>query len=62
MIFSLAMEPERSDAVKTCVLRACKTIVAEASIFPSQPAPTLLVPKISNRVAEIYKVSSMQYH
>ncbi|KAG8905759.1 Ras GTPase activating protein ira2 [Tulasnella sp. 403] len=41
-IFPACIAPERSDAVKTCVLKACLTLVTETGKIPSQtPVSTL---------------------
>ncbi|KAF4620069.1 hypothetical protein D9613_004830 [Agrocybe pediades] len=54
-LFQECVEPERSDAVKTVVARACLTLVQEASIFPWQKPFDGLQIAISGRFRDILK-------
>ncbi|KAG9027475.1 Ras GTPase activating protein ira2 [Tulasnella sp. JGI-2019a] len=56
-VFPACMAPERSDAVKTCVLKACLMAVTEASKIRSQPHISALFPVIAHRTRAIMRAA-----
>ncbi|KAJ7821199.1 hypothetical protein B0H14DRAFT_2831907 [Mycena olivaceomarginata] len=54
-LFSECLLPERSDAVKLCAVRACLTLVQEASLLPWQKALDKLVNAVAPRLMKIFK-------
>ncbi|EGO02251.1 hypothetical protein SERLA73DRAFT_166724 [Serpula lacrymans var. lacrymans S7.3] len=59
-IFLASLEPERSDAVKICAVKAATTLTTEASRLPWQPSLERLQASIANRLRAIYKTSSLR--
>ncbi|KAF9266130.1 hypothetical protein L218DRAFT_1016740 [Marasmius fiardii PR-910] len=57
-VFSACLEPERADAVKTATIRACLTLVQEASRFPWQRSLTNLENLLAPRLRDIFKAAS----
>ncbi|KAF5371189.1 hypothetical protein D9758_004214 [Tetrapyrgos nigripes] len=53
-IFKLAVEPDRSEAVKMCVVRACLTLSQEAPRFPWQRPLTKLEALVAPRLRAIH--------
>ncbi|KAG8886533.1 Ras GTPase activating protein ira2 [Tulasnella sp. 331] len=56
-IYPACMALERSDAVKTCVLKACLMVVTEASKIQSQPRASALFPVIAHRTRAIMRAA-----
>ncbi|KAJ3987640.1 hypothetical protein F5890DRAFT_1563214 [Lentinula detonsa] len=54
-LFSLCLEPERSDAVKLCAVRACLTLIEEASLFPWQRPLDNLETVVATRFRHLHK-------
>ncbi|CAL1700085.1 unnamed protein product [Somion occarium] len=59
-IFHRCLEPTRSDAVKTAVVKACITLVTEANALPWTLSPEELRVAICERVTSIYRHSVMR--
>ncbi|KAJ2930404.1 hypothetical protein H1R20_g6694, partial [Candolleomyces eurysporus] len=59
-IFMECIEPERSEAVKTCVIRATLTLVNEASRLPSQKSLDRLRDSIARRFRDVLKSSAIR--
>ncbi|KAH7931340.1 hypothetical protein BV22DRAFT_1124264 [Leucogyrophana mollusca] len=59
-LFVACLEPERSDAVKICAVKAATTLTTEASRLPWQPSMEKLQMAIAERLRTIYKVSSLR--
>ncbi|KAG7097519.1 hypothetical protein E1B28_004862 [Marasmius oreades] len=57
-VFSACFEPERADAVKTATIRACLTLVQEASRFPWQRSLATLENLTAPRLRDIFKAAS----
>ncbi|KAH6914612.1 hypothetical protein BKA70DRAFT_1180120 [Coprinopsis sp. MPI-PUGE-AT-0042] len=57
-IFRGCMEPERSDAVKTCVVRACLTLCQDAPRLPMQPSLVNLQVPIGARFRDVLAASA----
>ncbi|KAK7053933.1 hypothetical protein R3P38DRAFT_3343387 [Favolaschia claudopus] len=53
-LFEECLMPERSDAVKLCVVRACLTIVEEAEIIPWQKSYDALALTVAPRLTSIF--------
>ncbi|KAG6849386.1 hypothetical protein H0H93_008893 [Arthromyces matolae] len=60
MLFSVCMEPERSEAVKLCVVRACLTLVQEASRCKWQRPLSKLQNLMCRRLRVIYQTSGLR--
>lgn len=56
--FVACLANERSDAVKTCVVRAMVTLVSESKRFEAQPPIEPLYSRFANALREIFLVSS----
>ncbi|KAG8981934.1 Ras GTPase activating protein ira2 [Tulasnella sp. 425] len=56
-IFPSCIAPERSDAVKTCVMKACLTIVTETGKIGGQPPISSLFPVIATRSRQIIRAA-----
>jgi len=56
-LFVSSLEPERSDAVKTCVVRAMLTLEVEASRIPAQRSLDNLMIALARRFRDVWKVS-----
>ncbi|GAW06426.1 ras gtpase activator [Lentinula edodes] len=56
-IFSLCLEPERSDAVKLCAVRACLTLVQEVALFPWQDPLDDLQKVVAPRLRQLYRTA-----
>ncbi|KAJ6460124.1 hypothetical protein C8R47DRAFT_1161242 [Mycena vitilis] len=54
-LFEECLLPERSDAVKLCVVRACLTLAQEASIIPWQKSLDKLIVAVAPRLTSIFK-------
>ncbi|KAG8959528.1 Ras GTPase activating protein ira2 [Tulasnella sp. 419] len=61
-VFPACIAPERSDAVKTCVLKACLTLVTEEKKIPGQPNLKSLHPLIASRTRMLLKVVVARKH
>ncbi|KAI6152285.1 hypothetical protein BKA82DRAFT_4387651 [Pisolithus tinctorius] len=59
-IFASCLEPERSDAVKICAIKACTTLAAEASRLPWQGSLDKLRSIVGPRLRAIYGVASIR--
>ncbi|KAJ6587786.1 hypothetical protein B0H10DRAFT_2233906 [Mycena sp. CBHHK59/15] len=59
-LFALCVEPERSEAVKLCAVRACLTLVQEAPRTPSQKSLNRLIEAMGGRLQEIFKTAAMR--
>ncbi|KAI6130277.1 hypothetical protein EDD16DRAFT_1541379 [Pisolithus croceorrhizus] len=57
-IFASCLEPERSDAIKICAIKACTTLASEASRLPWQGSLDKLKRIVSPRLRAIYGVDS----
>ncbi|KAJ7034157.1 hypothetical protein C8F04DRAFT_582650 [Mycena alexandri] len=55
-LFEECLLPERSEAVKLCVMRACLTLVQEASLLPWQKSLEKLISIVAPRLMAIFKV------
>ncbi|KAK0207040.1 hypothetical protein DFS33DRAFT_1318594 [Desarmillaria ectypa] len=56
-LFKACVEPEKSEAVKICVVRACKTLYEESSLFSWQRTLKNLEPIIARRFLNILKTT-----
>ncbi|KAG9015978.1 Ras GTPase activating protein ira2 [Tulasnella sp. 427] len=56
-IYPISISPERSDAVKTCVMKACLTLVTEAGKVGGQPPISSLHPIIGPRSRQIIRAA-----
>ncbi|KAK0461601.1 uncharacterized protein EV420DRAFT_1526161 [Desarmillaria tabescens] len=56
-LFKACVEPDKSEAVKICVVRACKTLYEESSIFSWQRSLKNLEPIIARRFLNILKTT-----
>ncbi|KAJ3936091.1 MAG: hypothetical protein NXY57DRAFT_886591 [Lentinula lateritia] len=56
-IFSLCLEPERSDAVKLCAVRACLTLVQEVALFPWQDPLDDLQKVVAPRLRQLHRTA-----
>ncbi|KAJ4479043.1 hypothetical protein J3R30DRAFT_2708420 [Lentinula aciculospora] len=54
-LFSICLEPERSEAVKLCAVRACLTLMQEASLFPWQDPLDDLEQLVAPRLRQLQK-------
>jgi neurofibromin 1 len=54
--FVTCLSNERSDAVKTCVVRAMVTLVSESRRFEAQPPIEPLYSRFSNTLRELFMV------
>ncbi|KAI6003613.1 hypothetical protein EDD15DRAFT_2567619 [Pisolithus albus] len=59
-IFASCLEPERSDAVKICAIKACTTLASEASRLPWQGSLDELKRVVGPRLRAIYGVTSIR--
>ncbi|PPQ78909.1 hypothetical protein CVT25_002369 [Psilocybe cyanescens] len=59
-LFEACMEPERSEPVKTCAIRACLTLVQDAPRFPWQRPLTVLEDALAGRCRDILKGSGVR--
>jgi hypothetical protein len=50
------LEPQRSEAVKLCVVRAAMTLVVETAVFPWQPSLTPMLQVSTKRLNLILRV------
>ncbi|KIO22012.1 hypothetical protein M407DRAFT_28426 [Tulasnella calospora MUT 4182] len=57
MVFPSCIAPERSDAVKTCVMKACLTIVTEGGKIGGQPPISSLFSVIATRSRQIIRAA-----
>ncbi|TFK43927.1 hypothetical protein BDQ12DRAFT_702865 [Crucibulum laeve] len=57
-LFIVCVDPERSEAVKTCAVRACLTLIQEASRFAWQRSLEPIQVAISDRFREVLKTAS----
>ncbi|KAH7887502.1 hypothetical protein F5I97DRAFT_2056906 [Phlebopus sp. FC_14] len=57
-LFIACLEPERSDAVKICAIKAATTLSIEAVRLPWQPSLEKLQMKVAPRLRDLYKTSS----
>ncbi|KAF5369620.1 hypothetical protein D9757_010458 [Collybiopsis confluens] len=56
-LFLVCFEPERSDAVKLCAVRACLTLTQEALQFPWQKPLEELEKEIAPRLRQLFKTA-----
>ncbi|KAJ7181585.1 hypothetical protein C8R43DRAFT_1229418 [Mycena crocata] len=56
LLFEECLMPERSDAVKLCVIRACLTLVQEAVQMPWQRSLEKLIITVAPRLGAIFRV------
>lgn len=54
-LFAICVEPERSEAVKTCAVRACLTLTQEVSRISWQKPLEKLEDALSHRFRDIFK-------
>ncbi|TDL29911.1 hypothetical protein BD410DRAFT_780416, partial [Rickenella mellea] len=54
-MFTACLEPERSDAVKMCAVKACVILAQEAPRFPWQPTMKTILRRIAPRLRNIYR-------
>jgi hypothetical protein len=55
-LFQICLEPERSEPVKTCVIRACLTLVQDAGLFHWQKPLDQPATWVATRSREIIAV------
>ncbi|KAJ7668141.1 hypothetical protein B0H17DRAFT_990194 [Mycena rosella] len=56
LLFEECLMPERSDAVKLCVIRSCLTLTQEAPRIPWQQSLDKLIQVVGPRMMAIYKI------
>ncbi|KAJ3719315.1 hypothetical protein C8R42DRAFT_777357 [Lentinula raphanica] len=56
-LFMLCLEPDRSDAVKLCAVRACLTLIEESTTFPWQNSLEDLEQVVATRFRHLHKAS-----
>ncbi|KAF8165773.1 hypothetical protein B0H34DRAFT_794124 [Crassisporium funariophilum] len=59
-LFQTCLEPERSEPIKTCVIRACLTLVQEGHRFRWQKSINYLAESVASRCREILKSAGVR--
>ncbi|KAG5638079.1 hypothetical protein H0H81_001929 [Sphagnurus paluster] len=59
-LFTICLEPERSEAVKLCAVRACLTLIQEAGRITWQRSLTKLEDLMSSRLRQIFKATGLR--
>ncbi|KAF9226729.1 hypothetical protein BS17DRAFT_500836 [Gyrodon lividus] len=59
-LFVACLEPERSDAVKICAVKAASILSSEVARLPWQPSLEKLQIRIAARLRDLYKTSSVR--